>query len=464
MRAILGVDGKVKRVKKPRTVTHRADGILIRELPAKSGTTYYRVEVPASVTGKRILKQFKSLAEAQAYCAFMQGQRKDQGLAAFALSESQRSIAQSCFQLLVENGLACGDLEPAVRLYLRHHRPESGNITIDTLMDLYLRGKQDGTATQGGRPLQPRSLADVENRLGVFARVFGSKWVQEVKADDLCKWLGDSTKSRQSRRNYFTVLNGMFNFAVARKYAGSNPLAGMPKPAKPGDDERTIGILTIVDASALLNAAWMHPELELGWWVTLGLFCGVRVAELQRLSVSAVDLERGFVHIGAEVAKRRRVRNIDFAIDTFEDVSVASADGTLRSERRVVRLDPVSRWLTVFPPPSNGRVCPDKFRSKWLRLLELSGWTHHDPKTWRWTFLRPWPANSARHTYASMLYELTGNAALVSSRLGHHGADAALLFEHYRGITKHGDGQRYFCLGPPASHKAPIPSVRLIVI
>ena len=49
--------------------------------------------------------------------------------------------------------------------------------------------------------------------------------------------------------------------------------------------------------------------------MTLGLFCGIRVAELERLSVSAVDLECGCVPIGAQVAKRRRVRNIDFAID-----------------------------------------------------------------------------------------------------------------------------------------------------
>ena len=59
-----------------------------------------------------------------------------------------------------------------------------------------------------------------------------------------------------------------------------------------------------------------------------------------------------------------------------------------------------------------------------------------------------------RHSYASMLYELTGSAALVSSRLGHHGTDAALLFEHYRGITKHGDGHRYFSLQPSVANIA----------
>ena len=55
-----------------------------------------------------------------------------------------------------------------------------------------------------------------------------------------------------------------------------------------------------------------------------------------------------------------------------------------------------------------------------------------------------------------MLYELTGNAALVSSRLGHHGTDAALLFEHYRGMTKHGEGHRYFRLQPPDSNIVPM--------
>ena len=57
-----------------------------------------------------------------------------------------------------------------------------------------------------------------------------------------------------------------------------------------------------------------------------------------------------------------------------------------------------------------------------------------------------------------MLYEVTGNAALVSSRLGHHGADAALLFEHYRGLTKHGDGYRYFSLQPSAPNIVPMPT------
>ena len=86
----------------------------------------------------------------------------------------------------------------------------------------------------------------------------------------------------------------------------------------------------------------------------------------------------------------------------------------------------------------------------------MCGWIRHDPETCQWTFLRPWPANGARHTYASMLYELTGNAALVSSRLGHHGADAALLFEHYGGLTKHDDGHRYFSLQPSAPSVIPM--------
>ena len=57
-----------------------------------------------------------------------------------------------------------------------------------------------------------------------------------------------------------------------------------------------------------------------------------------------------------------------------------------------------------------------------------------------------------------MRYELTGNTALVSDRLGHHGADAALLFEHYGGMTKHGDGHRYFSLQPSPSNIVSMPT------
>ncbi len=54
-------------------------GIRSRELPARSGEgVYFRVEVPAKVAGRRLLKQFRSLDEAEEYAAQMALQRKRQ--------------------------------------------------------------------------------------------------------------------------------------------------------------------------------------------------------------------------------------------------------------------------------------------------------------------------------------------------------------------------------------------------
>jgi hypothetical protein len=114
-----------------------------------------------------------------------------------------------------------------------------------------------------------------------------------------------------------------------------------------------------------------------------------------------------------------------------------------------VKLDPASAWLNRFAAPSNGRICPDGFRYKWMRLLELCGWTQREKsrdKLRAWKFLKPWPANALRHSFASYLYELTGNAPVVCSRLGH--ADDDLLFEHYRALTRKGSGLRFFSLTP----------------
>ncbi len=76
---------------------HRVDGIGIRELPRKSGEgVYFRVEVPASVTGSRVLKQFTRLDHAKGYAAQVAAQRERQGRAAFGLTDGQRIEAQKC--------------------------------------------------------------------------------------------------------------------------------------------------------------------------------------------------------------------------------------------------------------------------------------------------------------------------------------------------------------------------------
>jgi integrase len=91
---------------------------------------------------------------------------------------------------------------------------------------------------------------------------------------------------------------------------------------------------------------------------------------------------------------------------------------------------------------------------KWLKWsferghhLPISGWRK------RWDKLRrkaglfgdTWPANASRHSFASYMLDMGGEAATVKA-LG-HGTDD-MLFQHYRTLVKPGTGDLYFGIEP----------------
>lgn len=405
----------------------------------RSGTYSFRVEVPESVMGRRTLRQFKTTEEAESYAAVLLRQRMNNGLAAFDLDDTQRNHARKAFDLLAIKNCRAEDLETAVRFYLSHHRPEGGDVTVDKLMNDYIIGKRNGSTTKSQKPLRERSVADVEHRLGVFAKAFGSHLVKNVTKADVREWLDDPTHTAQTRRNYHTVVNGLFRYAICQKFAALNPLAEIPKP---GADDREPGILTVEQTAQLLNAALEHPELELGWFITLGLFCGIRTEEIHRLTVDDIRLPEGFVNLNKSVTKKHRIRNVCFVVDTFEQLTFLTKGGTSRTERHAMQLDPVTAWLSRLPAPASSGLKPRSFNKRFAKLREYAA-------------IDPWPHNAMRHSYASYLYELTDNAALVCARLGQK--SESVLFEHYRALVRRGDGLKFFKLAPPASATNVIP-------
>ncbi len=391
-------------------------GIRIRPLKMSSGSVAFRVEVPERIAGRRTLKQFKTTDEAESYASVMLVQRKNNGLAGFALTEDQRNIARNAFDQLSGANFPAPTLTTAVDFFLKHHRPEGGDISVDRLVDAFLKAKQKDK-------LRPRSLADLECRLGMFNKTFGERLVKDISAAELSEWVDDPAVTDMTRRNRYVILRGLLDYAVAKKHLGSNTLATIQKPKV---ESASPQILTVQQARGLLNAALENPSLELGWFVVLGLFLGVRTEELLRLKVADVRRDESYLHIGPHIAKKRRIRNVPFTVEV-------NAGGKTK------RLDPVSAWLTRFPSPQDGMVAPPgclhKFYKKLVPLAMISDW----------------PANGMRHSFASYFYALTSNAAETCARLGHRRED--VLFDHYRSLTKREEAIAYFSSLPPKQER-----------
>jgi integrase len=407
------ISGSKERIRPWRT----SAGIRIRPLKGQSGYSY-RVEVPASITGARRLKIFKTPAEAEAYASLMSVQRQNQGLAAFTLSDAQRSDAKKALELL--QGLPGVSLTEVVQFYRKHFMPEGGDITIKQLVDLYLEEKEQ-------ERLKVRSMRDLSHRLNRFRAAFGARMVKEIGTTDLKAWIfDDPTLHDQTKKNYRTILHGLFRFAEAKKYLVGNPTKALPKIKI---DSKEPGILTVGQARSLLHAALEHPELELGAYITLGLFCGIRSAELENLTWHEVRLQDRFVTIPPKIAKKRRIRNIP-----LEQAAAA--------------------WLGRFGLQSSGPIAPIGLAKRLRKLREYaSALAPREAECGNFGVncfspILEWPDNAMRHSFASYYYAWTGNAQETCARLGQKSDD--VLFEHYRALARREDGEAYFSFMPPS--------------
>ena len=402
--------------KRQKTAPWEHRGIRIRPLKNRSGSHSYRVEVPESVTGRRILKQYKTEEEAVAYAEQMFVQRQNSGLSAFTLTESQRSDAHDALKLLRDSQCDVG-LKLAAEFYIRHARPASGDIMVNALSEKYRESKER-------KGLRPRSLSDLKYRLGVFALTFGARLVKEIQAVEIEQWLfADKTSSNQTRRNFRTVLMGFFKYAVTQKYLAANPLLAVTNPVV---EDAEPEILTVKQAWALLNPALAMPELDLLPYVALGLFCGVRAEELARLDWSAVDLASEHITIGSKIAKKRRIRMIHVP-------------------------DCCRAWLEAAGVKEKGAVRPAGFARRWDKLtagadrfaLDQDGNRVESEKS---IGLVPWPANALRHSAASYHFARHNDAAKTCAMLGQKSDQ--VLFDHYRSLVKPAEAKKFYELVP----------------
>jgi integrase len=162
-----------------------------------------------------------------------------------------------------------------------------------------------------------------------------------------------------------------------------------------------VAIFTPGEMTRLLPAAPLHliPILA------IGAFTGIRMAELNRLEWSAVDLECGLIELRAGQAKT--------------------------ASRRVIPLpDNLRAWIA--PLPRKGRVVhtPQLHRevTALARALGLD-----------------WPRNVLRHSFISYRLAQVQSADQVALEAGN---SPPIIFKHYRELTTEDQAHQWFAILP----------------
>ncbi len=371
--------------------THRPK---IRQRVNRTGTTSWCVD--AGYPNKRRLRRFfKTKAEATNYADQLSITRKNQGLAAFSLTDAQRVEATEAFAQLNQAGAT---MREAVAYYLDHVRPKGISRTLSALAAELVEHKRR-------KGFKPRYVKALRVAFNIFNRTFGSRAINTIDHTEIDHWLDEQPYTFTTKRNYIRDLGILFRYAVEQ---GDCACSVVEKIDPPKVDEPQPSILDVDSVARLLTATHKNPKQGLVAGLTLGFFTGLRSCELETLTWDEVNLVDRFVEVKTEKSKTRKRRLVDIS-------------------------DNLAAWLQLVRR-RKGPILPKNWRRRLNSLLPNAG-------------IKQWPSNCMRHCYASYHLAEHKSAALTALQLGH--ADTNMLFCHYRELVRGADAARYWTILPP---------------
>lgn len=265
-------------------------------------------------------------------------------------------------------------------------------------------------AMREGAGKSARYCQDLRLRLGRFEKDFGARTVASITAKELDGWLSGLAVAAGTRNTFRRDLRTLFSFCVKRDYATSNPAAATER-AK--EIDAPPGILTVAECAKLLASCGddMLP------FIAIGMFAGLRSAELEKLDWREVDLAGGFIEVTASKSKTAR--------------------------RRLVRVsENLPAWLAPHAQ-MGGPIAPPALRYRFDDVKEAAGFGP----------AHPWPQNALRHSFGSYWLAQHQDAAALALQMGN---SQAMVFAHYRELVKPKDAARFWALSPAAEAAAKV--------
>ena len=374
------------------------------------GKTFWQVTAP-SPEGGRIRKTFKDREDARIYYERAKVQLAQFGAAAM-IDDRTRTDAARAAEILSGTGRTLLDAARFLRDHLR--RAEGGKPLADAVAD-FLKAKK-------AERLSDRYLASLRHRATRFTvEMPDTATTANVTTADIDEFLTKLELSPGTANTFRRDIRTFFEWASARGLSSSNPAAkAITFKNPPGK----IGILPPDDAAVLLRAC--HSSILPG--VVIGMFCGLRQAEIARLDWRAVDLASGILIVGAEIAKT--------------------------SSRRTVEIpDNARAWLAPYVKAS-GAVWPasEEARNLWnLARIEAGFGPFFSTRAAVNSLqkgrnaLRPWPDNALRHSAISYRLALTRDLPRVATEAGN---SPAIVQRHYAELVKPDAAKKFFGILP----------------
>ena len=341
---------------------------------------------------------FKTKSDADVFAELKRTERQNQGTAALTLPHEIKVDAAKASALLRPYNVS---LEEAAKYYLKHVVAYQTAPTISQIVDQMV-----AEAEKNDR--RDRTVEDLKSRLETFAENFADRRLNELAVEEIKAWIDeDEGWSARTRINYLTKISQLYNYALKHNWVDANLAERVDRPSAEDSEPK---IFTVEQAEKLLENANRFGLLP---YISIGLFAGLRSAELMRLDGNEVKIEERAIIVGQHVAKKR--------------------------SRRVVEMcDALYAWLKPLKALRGPIVDVKTFRDNMDELRKAAE-------------LESWPHNGLRHSFGSYHLSFHGDAIRTAQQMGHRSSD--VVHNHYKALVLKKEAERFWDLRPQFRRK-----------
>jgi len=268
-------------------------GISKRILP--SGQVRYQAYLGRDAGSKARFKNFADRNEAEAFLEKLGIAKSNEGQQLWSLTPEQRVEAVRCIKSLTSYPGAT--LTNAVSHYIDHVLKYRTAPTITDIIEKLI-------ARCAENKRRAVTVTGLKNHLKKFAAVFGSRQLSSLTVGELQEFLDAPNQAARTLITRLTKVSQLYNYAIRNGWASENIARRIERPTI---EDGEVGIFTPDEASRLLEHA---DKFEMLPYIAIGLFAGVRAAELEKLDWSAVMLSEREIVIGSDIAKKRSRRTV----------------------------------------------------------------------------------------------------------------------------------------------------------
>jgi len=379
--------------------------VRIYECPLRRGQEEYLTYIISWYIGKRRMRRgMASLELAKREAKAIAEQLADGSATTTEITQKELQYYRQCENLL--NGVP---LDRVVRSWVEQNPKEVKQVRLKELVEEFLkRNDADPNLSKSQKLTIRHHLTRFSERM--------NRPISVITPRDIDEYLDDPQYAPRTRHNHRASIIVLFNYARRKGYLLEDKRHAAEKSEEIRFKRPDVEIYSPEQADSMLQLAEPH----LIPFLAIGLFSGVRTAELCRLNWEDIDWVGGNIRLDRNITKTNQ-------------------------SRLVPLLPNLAEWLARYKGrkgnimASMGTKEPTRFVSPWLAKSE-------NPK-----LPAKWIDNGMRHSFASYYLAYTQDAARTALACGH---SVSMLLGTYKTVALNGASitqevaKRYFEIRP----------------